>query len=327
MNYHTLFFTLLSLLFLFQLKNFKKREEIPAYIKNLRKQDEMKLKTYKFYDLSKEFTGDKKARLIQEARNKRIEKFCRNKQVDSQSLPSDPLRFTKYGGFFCCPDPDNWLTKFSDLITKNLSRLQFTFKKQTDVKINEMPSFILTEDPIQRFLKYYHYNARIQRYVGTAFLFFYSNLKSHAFKIPDRCYQMEIQDSRASRNNENFRSAQCWRVRNFFPSCYQQLGWSQRVLFVKRGRNPTLSFERIRKVSNLCDNAEISCKSWDRYWRHDISFLSVWFPSSRSREYFDRRARLSPRRTSFVNSWKACRLLCRWFYGVWLRFQSLFKIN
>jgi hypothetical protein len=168
MNYHTLFFTLLSLFFLFQLKNFKKREEIPAYIKYLRKQDEMKLKTYKFYDLSKEFTGDKQARLIQEGRNKRIEKFCRNKQDDSQSLPSDPLRFTKYGGFFCCPNPDNWLTKFSDLITKNLSRLQFTFKKQTDVIINE-PSFILTEDPIQRFLKYYHYNARVQRYFGTAF--------------------------------------------------------------------------------------------------------------------------------------------------------------
>jgi len=170
MNYHTPLFTIFTFIFLFWLKNFKKRESEPAYLENFRKLDEMKHKDYEYFEFSKEFNGDKTARKVQEARRKKIEHFCRNKQDDNQSLLSDPLRFKKYDGYICSPDPDNWLTQFSNLISKNLSRLELSFKQKTEVKRNEISSFILTEDPIRRFLKYFHFNARVQRY----FLQFFS---------------------------------------------------------------------------------------------------------------------------------------------------------
>ena len=164
MNYHTLFLFFLSLFILFQLKFLGKREAEPSYLQNFRKLDKMKVKNYEFFDLSKKFNGDKAGQKIQETRRKRIDKFCRNREDENKILPSDQLRFTKYGGFFCSPDTENWLTKFSDLIKKNLSRLEFSFKKPIEEKrTTEIQSFILTEDPIRRFLKYYHFNARIQR--------------------------------------------------------------------------------------------------------------------------------------------------------------------
>ncbi|CBY31463.1 unnamed protein product [Oikopleura dioica] len=130
----------------------------------------MKHKDYEYFEFSKEFNGDKTARKVQEARRKKIEHFCRNKQDDNQSLLSDPLRFKKYDGYICSPDPDNWLTQFSNLISKNLSRLELSFKQKTEVKRNEISSFILTEDPIRRFLKYFHFNARVQRAMPSKFL-------------------------------------------------------------------------------------------------------------------------------------------------------------
>ncbi|CAG5107030.1 Oidioi.mRNA.OKI2018_I69.chr1.g3112.t1.cds [Oikopleura dioica] len=101
---------------------------------SLKKLEKSKTETLKFYDLSKPFSKENEVFEIQEARRKRIETFCSEKRSDD-FLPQDSLRFTK-------------MPKFESIY-------EFTTED-----VQNPPAYIMTEDPIKRFLRYYHANAR-----------------------------------------------------------------------------------------------------------------------------------------------------------------------
>ena len=133
-----------------------------ASLMSLKKLEKSKTEALKFYDLSKPFSKENEVFEIQEARRKRIETFCSEKRSDD-FLPQDSLRFTKIGVFFCTLQDDKWLNTCSFRLSQKMPKFESIYEFTTK-DVQNPPAYIMTEDPIKRFLRYYHANARSSTY-------------------------------------------------------------------------------------------------------------------------------------------------------------------
>lgn len=172
MNIHSpiLIFTIFLLCFLKILNmEFTGENLRDTPLKSLKNLEKLKTETLQFYDLSKPFSKENDVFEIQEARRRRIELFCAE-QRNEDFLPQDPFRFIKAGAFFCSLQDDRWLNPFSFRISQKMPKFESSYTKLSrstanDAQVKErLPAYIMTEDPIRRFLKYYHTNARTSTY-------------------------------------------------------------------------------------------------------------------------------------------------------------------